>query len=289
LLDLGFTSFARSADGNGLHFIIGDGTAGVKLQFRIDRTPQFLVGEENEFEAEIVQAEGITIPLIQWLQENPPRFFTKKLHFFQGASIYKRIAQAVVSPASLAPRNWTGCEIRVEFDHQDANRNTVQAFLRSTLIAEGGNAFIIYDHRSGEAADFIVGREEGGRLIVRLYHCKGAGGDAPSGERVDDVYELAGQSVKSSRFQIKEQLLRHVRRRTDAVRGRGHSPFVLGDRDAAIATIESYAPIDIRLEVFAVQPGLSAANLTENVSRIMAAANDSCAAQSVALTWMISA
>jgi len=289
ILDLDITSFTRTGDGKGLYFTIGDETAGVRLQFRIDRTPQFQVADRNEFEAFIVQAEGVTVPLIQWLEEHPLRFFTKELHFFQSTSIYRRTAHVAVSPDSLAPRDWAGCEIRVEFDYEDANRNTVQAFLRSILVADAGNSFIIYDHRSGEAADFIVGREEGGRLTVRLYHCKGAGGDAPSGERVDDVYELAGQSVKSSRFQIKEQLLRHVRRRTQPARGRGHSPFVLGDREAAISTIERYAPIDIRLEVFAVQPGLSAADLRENVSRIMAAANDSCAAQSVALKWMISA
>jgi len=128
----------------------------------------------------------------------------------------------------------------------------------------------------------------GNRLAISLYHCKGAGGPV-SGERVDDVYELAGQSVKSARFQRKDDLLRHVDRRTQVRRNRGHSPLLVGGRDDALDLIRSYDPISITLTVYAVQPGLSAGGLTENVRAVMAAANDSLTSQGVDLRWLISA
>lgn len=161
--------------------------------------------------------------------------------------------------------------------------------MQNSLEAQADNSFLIYDHRSGEAADLIVGKETEGRLLIRLYHCKGAGGVAPSGERVDDVYELAGQSVKSSRFQIKDALVKHIQRRTTQRPGRGHSPFIVGDQVTALGLIARYEPIDIRLEIFAVQPGLSAGALNDNVRQVIAAANDSCSAQNVALKWLTSA
>jgi hypothetical protein len=124
-------------------------------------------------------------------------------------------------------------------------------------------------------------------LEVSLYHCKAAGG-APSGERVDDVYELAGQSIKSGRFQKRDELVRHLRRRTTPGVGRGHSPFLRGDLPGAVALLETYAPIDLVLVVYAVQPGLSAAALTDNVRAIVASANDSLSSQNVALYWQVS-
>ncbi|MDR8031952.1 hypothetical protein KPB02_34945, partial [Burkholderia cenocepacia] len=59
----------------------------------------------------------------------------------------------------------------------DPARLTVQRFLQNYLTNLPNIGFIIFDHRSGEAADFIVGQTAlGDRLAISLYHCKGAGG-----------------------------------------------------------------------------------------------------------------
>jgi hypothetical protein len=288
ILDLQFSNFVVSADARTISFEIGDDVAGIKIHFKVDEAPQFRCPDQA-YETQVVQAEGEVLSLGEWLQEHPPRFFTKELNFFQNSTIYKRMASVAVSPSSLEVVDWQNCEIGIEFDQRDPARQTVQRFLQSSLEAQADNSFLIYDHRSGEAADFIVAKEDDGRLVISLYHCKGAGGAAPSGERVDDVYELAGQSVKSSRFQIKDALVKHIQRRTTPRHGRGHSPFLIGDQATALDLIARYAPIDIRLRIFAVQPGLSAGALTDNVRQVIAAANDSCSGQNVSLTWLTSA
>ena len=185
--------------------------------------------------------------------------------------------------------NWDGCEMQVEFDLANPGRMTVQRFLQDYLLGLPDNAFVVYDHRSGEAADFIVAQAmPANRLAISLYHCKGAGGPV-SGGRVDDVYELAGQCAKSGRFQRKDYLVRHIERRTLVRPGRGHSPFLVGSRDAALQLLRACDPIAIRLTVYAVQPGLSAGGLVENVRTVMASANDSLTSQGVELRWMTSA
>ncbi len=287
ILDLEIGNFSVSADALSLSFDIGDGVFSIPVVFRIDQSPFFLVAEHSTA-VSVVLPEGETISFDEWLNGNPIRFFTKELDSFEGGMLWKRAVRTEIRSESLIAESWTDCEITVEFDVKNPMRPTVQKVLQDKLMLEPNNSFIIYDHRSGEAADFIVGKAlSTNELEISLYHCKGAGGK-PSGERVDDVYELAGQSVKSSRFQIKEALIQHIERRTTAKIKGGHSPFLLSDLASTSKLIEKYEPIDIKLQVFAVQPGLSKGKLTDNVRKIMVAANVSLSSQRVSLKWMIS-
>lgn len=289
VLDLEVTDIQVRADGSTLTFRIGDETRFRRVRYSLGQSPQYSLQDDGALRMRVSSREGQYVSIDEWLEENSLVFFTKELDSFSHATLQRRRGGAALRPASMLVRDWTGCEIGVEFDVQDAARPTVQRFLQDVLVANTGAAFIVYDHRSGEAADFIVGEDfPGGRLQISLYHCKAAGGPV-SGARVDDVYELAGQSVKSVRFQRKDELLRHLERRTQPRPRRGHSPFLIGDRADALALVRSRDPISISLVVNAVQPGLAAATLADNVKAVMAAANDSLTAQMVELRWMISA
>lgn len=94
--------------------------------------------------------------------------------------------------------------------------------------------------------------------------------------------------MKSARFQRKDDLLRHIERRTQVRPNRGNSPLLVGTRDEALQLIRVHDPIDIAVTVYAVQPGLSAGGLSENVRAVMVAANDSLTSQGVDLRWLVS-
>jgi superfamily II DNA or RNA helicase len=287
ILDLSVTNISVSRDGMSLTFDIGDEGGVAIIRYSLNAVPHYSV-LNNDIRLRVSAAEGEFDSIEEWLEENGLVFFTKELDSFSHGTLQRRPARVGLSRDTLIPRDWADCEINVEFDLGNPARRTVQRVLQDDLIANPDNTFIIFDHRSGEAADFIVGRAlPGGRLSVALYHCKAAGGGV-SGERVDYIYELAGQSVKSARFQRKDELLRHIERRTQQRVGRGHSPFLLGNRNDALELIRQHAPIDISVSVYAVQPGLSAALLVENVQLLLAAANDSLRAQSVELHWILS-
>lgn len=288
MLDLQVTSIDVAADGASLTLLIGDDAVQRRLRYRLRQTPQFeFVGDGVSMEVEMRNEQRISIA--EWLEENDLVFYTKELDSFFGATLQRRHSKPSVSPECLVRKDWTGCETTVEFDVANRERRTVQRVLQDELVALPDLRFVIYDHRSGEAADFIVAQEGmDGRLLISLYHCKGAGGQ-PSGERVDDVYELAGQSAKSGRFQNKHALINHVDRRTQPRPARGHSPFLVGSRDAALELLRDRDPIAISLVVYAVQPGLAPDRLSDNVKTIMASANDSLAAQGVDLKWLVHA
>lgn len=288
VLDLEISSISVMADGSSLTFLVGDEDCSRQLRYRPHHVPRYLlVGDGPTLLIEVKDGEKISVE--EWFEHSPLTFYTADLDSFSSATLNRRSANTTFDIQAVQPHDWNGCEIGIEFDYQNPERRTVQRHLRDQILALPDLEFVIYDHRSGEAADFIVGQTlPGGRLGVSLYHCKGAGGQ-PSGERVDDVYELVGQSVKSVRYQRKETLLDHMERRTLVKDNGRYSRFLSGDRDATLLAVRNRQPIDIQLNVIAVQPGLSAAVLADRVKAIMAAANDSVASQQSRLMWMTSA
>lgn len=287
LLDMEISNIEVVADGASMTFDIGlDGVA-ASVRYRLQQSPSFeSVTEEPRIT--VLLSDGSQQSISEWLEDHGLVFFTADLDHFYRATLTRRKVSTELRPDSLRAHDWTRCETTVEFDSANPNRRTVQRHLQDHLLALPSLQFLVYDHRSGEAADFIVGIEDNGGLRVELYHCKGAGGNA-SGERVDDAYELAGQAVKSAHFQTKNAIRAHIRRRTEQVPGRGSSPMLRGTREAALALIDATAPIDMKLHVYAVQPGISAAAVADRLKVVMGAANDSLRAQGVGLTWLVSA
>jgi hypothetical protein len=133
---------------------------------------------------------------------------------------------------------------------------------QSSNIDIDDNAVVYWDHGSGEAADFIVLRPAADDGVdVTLYHCKGAGGAQP-GNRVDDVYEVCAQAVKSM---IWCDLPRLVDRSLDRMRrGKGVSRLVRGD-------VELMREMATRRPV--VQPGITKANLEPRLAEVLAASS----------------
>ena len=288
LLDLELRIESVAPGGASLILSISDHENSVRIRYRFNQSPRYVVLGEAELHVE--ERDGDRVPIEDWLEDSPLTFYTAELHSFTSTTFNRRAVNNLFQLDSVRVEDWGNCEIRVEFDTANPLRRTVQLHLREKLLQEAGNDFIIFDHRSGEAADFVVGRfQPDNRLEVTLYHCKGAGGAQPSGERVEDVYDLLGQAVKSARYQRHELLLSHVTRRTAPNQNGGHSPFLRGDRDAVIEAIRRIQPIDLQLSIVNVQPGLSAGALDERLRGLMAAANDSVASQASRLTWMASA
>ncbi|HHW4725320.1 TPA: DEAD/DEAH box helicase [Legionella pneumophila] len=286
ILDLEIRNFSVDADGLRMTFEIGDGNHYLPFCYRLNQVPHY-VSLTQDIEIQMEVYDGREEPIQNWLETHNLVFFTKELASFSSNTIQKRRANIELRSNCLIPFDWSNCEIQIEFDINDPTKLTVQKTIQNYLMGISGLNFIIFDHRAGEAADFITIEEVNNRLHIKLYHCKGAGNSNP-GARVEDVYELACQAVKSGRFQSKDYLVQHIERRTEIKSGKGWSPMLLGDRDNALALFKKYSPIDINLTIYAVQPGLSEGKLAENVTFVMAAANDSLTAQGINLQWIIS-
>lgn len=117
-------------------------------------------------------------------------------------------------------------------------------------------------------ADYIaVTVSPQGEVEVAFYHCKGAGG-APSGGRVEDVYELAGQLVKSVYYCDVMTLLAHME---DRMRTRHKSPstFISGDLGNLRPLLLSTPATKLSFAVVGVQPGISRRRVDAHLADLM--------------------
>jgi hypothetical protein len=272
LVDLEFYDFRVLVDQQSMRFAVKDDTASLDLRFRLGQTPAVVPDMHSE-KLSVQISSDEWAPISAWLSEHPPRFFTAKCEAFEGQDLLGTSVPAggTLMDGDVLKWDWTGCEIDEEFDLSNPARPTIHMFLRKVLLADAQMQVILYDHRSGELADYVaISSDSHNRVTIHLYHCKKAGG-APSGARTDDVTELVLQAVKCLQLLSKEAVLSHVRRRTSSSRTH-QSIFVRGDAPIFEKLLAEVAPIDLLFDIYAVQPGILPGQLQPTLSEPMAAA-----------------
>jgi hypothetical protein len=126
----------------------------------------------------------------------------------------------------------------------------------------------VYDHRVGEVADIITLEATDIRPRLTFYHVKGSSAPQP-GQRVQDVYEVAGQVIKSVVYinnlnSLEEKLMRRLNTGSRLHRG----------TDQELTAFFAQARRDgCTFAIALVQPGLSE-DLSEPNAHILAAADD---------------
>jgi len=276
-----------------LHCFVADPANGVldfnacldqfSVQMRFSIGPGSMVTQLDAFQIEVESATESWMDLSEWLAEHPPVFYAADKSSFEGMNQMGASSQQAValSPGDAEYIDWSNCDIEVEFLPNDSSpravklrkklkgKATVQEHLERHLLQTPGLSALFYDHRSGEAADYIaVTALRGGDVEIALYHCKGAGG-APSGGRVADVYEVAGQLVKSVYYCDAPTLLSHME---DRMRPRHKSPstFVSGNLADLRQLLETTPATRLSFAIIGLQPGISRQHVDEHLADLMA-------------------
>lgn len=233
----------------------------------------------------VIQVESTTdswMHLSDWLTEHPPVFYAGDKSSFEGMNQMSapQLQVAELGPDDAEVIDWNGCNIKVEFVPNNgsvdaeqlrqklAGQTTVQEHLKEYLLQVPGLTSLFYDHRSGEAADYIaVTNSSEGKVEIALYHCKGAGGE-PSGGRVGDVYEVAGQVVKSVYYCDLTTLLEHMKYRMSP-RQKTPSTFICGNLDSLKQLLQSTPSTKLSFTVVGVQPGISLSQVDAHLADLM--------------------
>lgn len=238
--------------------------------------------QDNTVVIEVESGTESWMHLSEWLAEHPPIFYAADRSSFEGMNQMSapQLQVAALSPGDAEVIDWTGCAINVEFVPNNASakaaelrqklagQTTVQEHLERHLLQVPGLVSLYYDHRSGEAADYVaVTASPQGEVEIALYHCKGAGG-APSGGRVGDVYEVAGQLVKSVYYCDVTTLLNHMADRVH-VRHTSPSTFISGDLGNLKQLLQSTPATKLNFTVVGVQPGISRQQVNAHLADLM--------------------
>lgn len=276
------TGFESKPDEHELRFTMISDEVAVRMRFAVGQGRMVSL-LEGETEVEVESAVDSWMPLPDWLCDHPPMFYAADKSSFEGMNLMAapNLQVTALAPGDAEVLDWTGCDVTVEFVPNDgsadarrkrqqrAGRLTVQEHLEQHLLALPNLFALFYDHRTGEAADYIaVTSEPTGEVDIALYHCKGAGGP-PGGGRVSDVYEVAGQLVKSVFYCDVATMLAHMEDRMNR-RHASPSVFVHGDLQSLTALLGTVRATKLGFTVVGVQPGIRRSLVGPHLADLMA-------------------
>jgi len=201
--------------------------------------------------------------LVEYLNASNLSFYSADGSLFVGNELFEPQKEAIpLNLEQVITWDWNGCDIQNE-TVPNRGLQSIHEKVRQTLIA-GFAPVIVYDHGSGEIADFVTLEEDGDNTVFHLYHCKGSGG-AMAGARIDDVYEVAGQAQQSVVWAMLSKIQdRLTARRTKQV-------FVRGNEEE-LAYLLDRAKARSRVFIISlVQPGISKAQLNAVMAECLGA------------------
>lgn len=156
----------------------------------------------NKLQIKTSKAE---VDLPTYFDDYPIVFKTFDDEIIIGDEIYRSIDTnnhiKTFDPNSIIPVDWEkyNTDITKEFygeKEKHGSKKSIQESLETVLLEDKNNLFIVYDHGSGETADYISLQENEFQIIVKLYHVKKMSGKKYN-STVADVYEVSCQAVKS--------------------------------------------------------------------------------------------
>lgn len=154
--------------------------------------------KENVFK---IYVGGIEMGLDSFLTEQPLIFRTLSDATITGTEIIASEYDGDVFDVSVIEEiDWKkhNTDIALEVRETDTDtRVSIQDTLMEILSEKDEYRYIIYDHGSGEIADYIAIKENDTELNIELYHVKRMNG-AIHNNSVSDVYEVSGQAIKST-------------------------------------------------------------------------------------------
>lgn len=248
----------------------------ISLTYDFENHYQYRVAPKYNYQVE----SGVqTVALISYLNENSFTLFLDNFAIVSDHEYFEppKESEHRFEIARIIPFDWTitNTDIEREFYGNPAvdkaangNRNSIHETLQAKLIADGF-PILIYDHGTGEIADFIAISEFTDRISVTLYHVKGSGGTNP-GDRVNDVYEVCMQTVKSQSWTPnKNSFSKKVIERA----GDKPNKFLVGNKHLFSQLMNKQKLFTFSFVI--VQPGISSTSISDRISYVLAATDDS--------------
>ncbi|MBO3752601.1 hypothetical protein J5X84_41670 [Streptosporangiaceae bacterium NEAU-GS5] len=208
----------------------------------------------------VVRNRKDTVPLSQWLNAAGLTIHFQGDQTLDPDGILIRINHDIdpYPREKLVAVDWKGTNLKVESQKEEKLADSIQARAIRDLLAERAWDVVLDDDGAGEVADIVAVTLTDDSVLVRLIHCKYAGA-ATAGARVDDLYEVCGQAIKSVRWrQHISDMFRHLEQRAKKKYNRtGVSPWEAGDL-AALYRLRDHAQlVPLTFQIVIVQPGLS--------------------------------
>ena len=206
-----------------------------------------------------------------------------------GAVVFEPVEDIAIPDDAFSVWDWTSTEITNETEAAGEGGQNIHQRTLSFVAETFPDAIVIIDHGAYELADVIAIERAPGSNTVHLFHCKGSGAADP-GARLQDIYEVLGQAIRSARWSSPSMLWRELLRRVRERPGLEVVGLEKADTERLLAEAAEDVS-DTSLRVWVVQPGLSLDRVGgwQEGKTLIANAYDWCHEMPAQLTLAISA
>jgi len=220
----------------------------------------------------LIKSHRGTEQLSDYFGDDAPQIDFGDGSFLIYSHLYVPPAEIDLSPVldqTLVAWDWTGTNIRVESQGAERRPDSIQYRVIRELQKEDFD-IIFDDDGTGEFADVIAIKIRETVVEVRLCHCKYASSDTAAA-RLDDVYEVAGQALKSVQFCHKpKRFIRNMRNRERRRIERGQpTRFERGTLSLLRQLYSRWDQYRFEYQVWIVQPGVSKAAISQPILQLL--------------------
>lgn len=261
--DLKVVGITQNGDGVVFDVILGEYS---------DRFTCNTLGEYTSEKNRFVCKDGAhATQLSEYFKENPVQFKASDNTVYVGHEVLSGNEEFEwYDKERIDVFDWDGAgvDISVEAGTLSGGKKSIQDAMREFLLLNQEYSHILFDHGSGEIADFITFKSNGSFVKVELYHCKAMNGKNYN-STLEDVYEVSQQAVKSTVWvKSKQVLLNKIQSR---ITSGNTNKFVRGDIRSLKALLQSTKAMEV--VIYIVQPAISkSTKMKETVSKVISAA-----------------
>ncbi|MDO5558181.1 MAG: DEAD/DEAH box helicase family protein [Oscillospiraceae bacterium] len=217
----------------------------------------------------------LQVSLPQYLTSHPLTFKTTDDTVIVGDELLTGDKAAIVfNPDHITAVDWIslGTNIHNECSKPSKEGKSIQTVLRDRLVGDGTFSHIIFDHGTGEIADFVTfsTNDTTNTVFVNLYHVKAMKGTKYNSS-VNDVYEVSQQAIKSTIWiKDKNVLLNTINNRVK----NSSNPlekFVKGDLKSLSVLLRENRTMAVT--IYIVQPSVSKkTSIPDKIGEVLASA-----------------
>lgn len=271
LTDLEITFNVTASDQDNYHIELSSSHFTLPIVFSYNYDSHFTTVDENVANSIKIfrtdHDEGMSI--MTYLNSYPLVFY------YSDFSVLFKNNQYLEAPTNVNPfpselindsLNWAGHGVNIE--NECNGSDSIHDYLK-TYLSGLALPFTYYDHGTGEIADFITGEVTSDEILIKLYHCKGSSAPAP-GNRVNDIYEVIGQGIKSLTYTYQARLITRLQQRQlgKTLAGSCSDGFTIL-RDL----ITGNRGMRVSFQIVIVQPGITKRGIEERISLLLSSAN----------------
>lgn len=194
------------------------------------------------------------LSLVEYFNNNPLIFKTLDDSVIEGDEITTWASEIdIFMPDEINGIEWDKymADIHREFGETINGKKPIQDALFEILNESNKYTYLIFDHGTGEIADYITITENDNTIETVLYHVKAMNGEAYN-SNLKDIYEVAQQAIKSMIWlNSQKELLNKIRLRRES----NHCQLKKGNYNDLEKTLKEKKPFTAKIVI--VQPAIS--------------------------------